>query len=211
MKEQLNNESLQAFIEGTDEGFKAIYSLYYQQISYFTYKLINQNKQESEDITAITFAKLFRLHKNFTTQNNIRAFLYITARNSCFNFLTAERRKKERLKTLMNLQNQAPVMPEFDEALQHEMIEGVMLKEIYAAVEELPYQCRRVFKMIYYEGRKTAEIAELLSITPETVRNHKSRALSLLRLRLSDNQLALALLLWSGFIQYGYILNHTDF
>ena len=82
MKEQLDNESLQAFTRGEQKGFSAVYSLYYQQIRYFTYKLTNNNMQEAEDITITTFVKLFRLHKNFSTQANIKAFLYITARNT---------------------------------------------------------------------------------------------------------------------------------
>lgn len=187
MKEQLDTESLQAFINGEQKGFRAVYALYYQQISYFTYKLIN-HKQESEDITATTFVKLFRGHKNFITLNNIRAFLYITARNNCFDYLRSFKRRKIFSKDFSEREIPEAVFYEdiLDTSQQNEMIEGIALKQIYSAVEMLPDQCQRIFKMLFFYGMKPVDIARELNITPETVRSQKRRALDLLRVRLSD-------------------------
>jgi RNA polymerase sigma-70 factor (ECF subfamily) len=211
MKEQFDNESLQAFIQGTDEGFKAIYSLYFQQISYFTYKLIN-HKQESEDITAITFVKLFKLHHNFTTFNNIRAFLYITARNTCLDYLRSLKRRKTFSKDFseMDIREASWLENELDLHLENEMIQSTVLKQIYEAVDKLPDQCQRIFKMLFFQGMKTADIARELNITPETVRSQKRRALDLLRLRLSDNQMALAIILYLSLIECGHLFHQVE-
>ncbi|PIG96933.1 hypothetical protein CS542_07950 [Pedobacter sp. IW39] len=48
-------------------------------------------------------------------------------------------------------------------------------------IEQLPEQCRKVFSMIYFEG-KTEEIAYIMDISVKTVRNHKSRAIELLHI-----------------------------
>jgi RNA polymerase sigma-70 factor (ECF subfamily) len=82
-----------------------------------------------------------------------------------------------------------------DQISQHAIIESLLIKEIYEAVEELPERCRQVFKMIYIEGLDADVIAHQLSITPSTVRSQKRHALELLRVRFADNQLALVLIL----------------
>ena len=211
MKDQLDNDSLQAFIQGKEEGFKAVFSLFYQQISYFTYKLIS-NKQESEDITVTTFVKLFKLHQKFETYNNIRAFLYITARNNCLDYLRSAKRRRMVSKDF----SAADSMPEnfsvdtLDTLLQKEMLESEILKQIYTEVEGLPDQCRRIFKMLFFDGMKTDEVAHELSITTETVRSQKRRALNLLRLRLADNQMALAMILYLSMIECGCLFRHLE-
>jgi RNA polymerase sigma-70 factor (ECF subfamily) len=53
-------------------------------------------------------------------------------------------------------------------------------------VEHLPEQCRRIFKMNRYEGKKNSEIAEELGISIRTVETQISKALTVLRTALSD-------------------------
>ena len=80
-------------------------------------------------------------------------------------------------------------------ASQHAIIESLLIKEIYGAVEDLPERCRQVFKMIYIAGLEADVIAHQLAISTATVRSQKRHALELLRIRFSDNQIALALIL----------------
>jgi len=56
-----------------------------------------------------------------------------------------------------------------------------LLEMIELAIENLPEQCRRVFKMSRYEHLSYNEIAERLGISPHTVQFHISEALSRLR------------------------------
>ena len=58
---------------------------------------------------------------------------------------------------------------------------------IYNAIEELPEECRKVFKKLYFEEKTPAEIAEELHLKVSTVYNQKSRALNALRMRFSEN------------------------
>jgi RNA polymerase sigma factor (sigma-70 family) len=211
MKDPLDNDSLQAFIQGKEEGFKAVYSLFFQQISYFTYNLIS-NRQESEDITVTTFVKLFKLHQKFETYNNIRAFLFITARNNCLDYLRSAKRRKVFSKdfSVMDMPEENLSEESFDTPLQNEMIQGAALKKIYEAVEMLPGQCQLIFKMLFFDGMKTDDVARELSITTETVRSQKRRALNLLRLRLADNQMALAMILYLSMIECGCLFRHLE-
>jgi RNA polymerase sigma-70 factor (ECF subfamily) len=45
------------------------------------------SQQDGEDLVKDTFVKLWQTHADFDTPQNIKAFLYITTRNACLNFL----------------------------------------------------------------------------------------------------------------------------
>jgi RNA polymerase sigma-70 factor (ECF subfamily) len=70
-----------------------------------------------------------------------------------------------------------------------------IVETISNAIENLPEECRKIFKLLIYEELKPADVAEMLQISVSTVYNQKSRALQALRIMLSENTLALACLL----------------
>jgi RNA polymerase sigma factor (sigma-70 family) len=61
------------------------------------------------------------------------------------------------------------------------MMYAEYLQLLYAQVNELPDRCREVFRLYFFEQRTTREIADLLNITEQTVRNQKTKAVHLLR------------------------------
>jgi RNA polymerase sigma-70 factor (ECF subfamily) len=75
------------------------------------------------------------------------------------------------------------------------MIRAEVLREINREIENLPEQCRKIFKMSFFDGKKNQEIASMLEISVHTVKNQKARAIQLLRVRLPDRNLV-AILIW---------------
>lgn len=201
----IQDDIILSFNRGEESAFNAIYKYYYREICFFATKLTG-NKEEAKDIAIRTFTSLFRLHESFDTLINIKAFLYITTRNNCFNYLKSEKRNRNRLKKIVELEEMSAAF-ENDPSIQHAIVEVTVLKEIYVAVEELPTECRRIFKLLFYEGLKPAEISARLSITPETVRSQKRRALELLRIRFANNELVVAVLFCLSLMDYGTIVN----
>ena len=199
MNIQLDTETILAFTQGEKSALSAVYNRYYDEILYFTHKLTS-SKEEAEDITIEIFLKLFKIHERFTNEPNIKAFLYITARNSCLNYLRMVRQRKTDRKDFSDSSEGGANEIE-DLESQHAIIESLLIKEVYGAVEDLPERCRQVFKMIYIEGLETDVIAHQLSISTSTVRSQKRHALELLRIRFSDNQIALALILACSLIE----------
>jgi RNA polymerase sigma-70 factor (ECF subfamily) len=198
MNIQLDSDTLLAFTQGDKSAFSTVYNRYYDEILYFTHKLTS-SKEEAEDITIEIFLKLFKIHERFTNEPNIKAFLYITARNNCLNYLRMVRQRKTDRKDFSDNESGAHEIEDLES--QHAIIESLLIKEIYGAVEDLPERCRQVFKMIYIEGLEADVIAHQLSITTATVRSQKRHALDLLRIHFSDNQIALGLILTMGLIE----------
>ena len=65
-------------------------------------------------------------------------------------------------------------------------IEAEIFEEIFAAIEELPSECRRIFKMSYLEHMDIREITEKLQIAESTVKTQRQRAKQYLRKRLKN-------------------------
>jgi RNA polymerase sigma-70 factor (ECF subfamily) len=56
---------------------------------------------------------------------------------------------------------------------------------VHAVINELPEQCRIIFKMKKFDGLKYSEIADIKNISVKTVETQMGRALKYLRKRLA--------------------------
>jgi RNA polymerase sigma-70 factor (family 1) len=163
--------------KGSSQALRVIHSLYYPALRSFAGNLAD-NFPEAEDILTEIFVTLWRKHKDFETLANIKAFLYISARNACINHVKKLQREAVRKDGLSNY-----LSPDHEGFVLNEMIRAELLQQIYEAIDALPSQCRRVVKLYYVEGLSNAQIALAARISVNTVKNHKARALSLLRLK----------------------------
>ena len=176
--EQPDNDLISQFNHGDAEAFTAIYNKYYLTLYYFVNKFLPE-REDAEDITADVFVKLWKLRANFDNIKNIEAFLYITGRNACLDYLRHLQRQHEKQKELLHVLLQEPA-----DGILQENLKAEILKSIHKEIDSLPRSCRRVFKMAYLEGLTNGQIAETLKINNQSVRNHKQRAIKLLRIAL---------------------------
>lgn len=187
-KQDPMHDIIAEFKRGDQPALDYLFRLYYNALCFFAERLI-QDRPAAEDIVTDTFMKLWERHTDFETQLNIKAFLYITTRNACLNFLKQVQRHANSKNELAYLSAQ-----DEDHTL-NEIIRTEVLQELYEEIENLPTQCRKIFKMSYQHGLKNHEIAEKLQISPNTVKNQKVRAIQLLRVRLLKRNLFILLLM----------------
>ena len=162
--------SIELFRQGNRDVFKQVYDLYYETIYTFVYNLV-RNEEEAQDITTDTFVKLWRLRDRFESLNNIKAFLYVTSRNASLDHFRKLQRQR-------SLQKDLNYLFDTEARLGHEVISAEVISELYMRIEQLPDACRRIVKMILFENLNTAEIAEKLGISNQTVLNQKAKAVS---------------------------------
>jgi RNA polymerase sigma-70 factor (ECF subfamily) len=174
------------FQQGSKDAFAEVYNAHYSRLYAFIKKLV-EDKEEAQDITTETFVKLWKLHANFNTAENIKAFLYITARNACMDFL----RYRQRQMTNKQEFNYVQLQQEGTVSSSNDEIKTLVLQYIHNEIENLPTQCKRIFKMAWLEGRKNAEIASAMNLTEQTIRNQKARAVKILRLALANYNIEL--------------------
>lgn len=165
------------FNTGEEKAFAYFFDLHYKSLCYFAMP-ITQDEQQAEDIVSDCLFKLWQNRGNFKTAQNIKAFLYISCRNACLNYLrNLKRRNSAQELYFAQLQYS-------EETILFQIIETEILSILSKEIEELPYKCKEVFKMIYFDNMSTDEIALLLNISVKTVRGHKARAIELLKTQL---------------------------
>jgi RNA polymerase sigma factor (sigma-70 family) len=154
--------------------FAASYDLYFSRIHFFVSRLIGDSEQ-SKDLAADVFVKLWERWGSFESAEHIRSWLYVTAKNAALTWVSVSRRRAI-------IRKEVSRQVEISETqVEQSMALAELMKEIYDQALELPPQSRQVFNLIYLEGKSTREIASILSIAPKTVLNYKLNIIQKLR------------------------------
>ena len=171
-------------LQDGDEYAFAFFLDTYGKSLYFYCNSILKNSTFSEDIVQESFVTLWERRQDFMSLLPIRVFLYQTARNKCLDLLKHEQ--------VVHKHEAALIQELSEDSLDEKMIEEEVLGEIYRAIDELPPECRRVFRL-GLEGLSNQEIADSLSISINTVRTQKQRAMAVLKKRFSMGTLLVLL------------------
>ncbi len=172
MQEEKNwAESLR---NGEDLALSFYFKLHAKSLGFFANRLIN-DLPEAEDIVADCFVKVWERRKDFQTEENIKAFLYISCRNACLDYLRRDKVKTLAQQAYLNQQEEG----------EDNILNYIVTAEVLAILDEeiklLPENYREVFKLMYFDLKKTDEIAAELGLSVQTVRNYKTRAIALLK------------------------------
>jgi len=160
--------------KGDERVMAPIFKLYNKSLFYFARQLVD-NDGQAEDIVADAFIKLWQKNNDFESLPAIKAFMYVTVRNSCSNYLKHVKRKTASHEEILHLTKDE------EDYIESKMVKANLLELILEEVENLPPIRRKIFKMIYIEDLSIFEIATKLGITVDTVRVQKARALHGLR------------------------------
>ncbi len=158
--------SLRADEEITEIYYRHVDTVYRICFSYM------KNAADTEDMVQETFLKLMTHNQQFQSDGHEKAWLIVTAANTCKDEL---RRWKRRLEHLGS-QSVSDSKP-YDTINCISQAHDTMLDAILA----LPAKYKDVVYLHYYEGYHTAEIAQLLHRPESTVRNQLSRARTMLK------------------------------
>jgi len=156
-------------------------------LCYYAYKITN-NQESSKDIVQDVFLKYHSKPAEFSSELAIKNFLYLSVKNACLNFIRHDLVEKK------FAENQVETVLDQDQGLSH-IIKAEALVLIKQAIEALPERCRTVLKLAFFEGFKNEQIALEMSISINTVKTQKQRAIQLLRLKLTDKAYLLLLFL----------------
>ena len=164
-------EQLQA---GEVRGFNYFFELHYPALCYFARGIIN-DEALAEEIADDAFVKLWERRESFGHAAAIKAFLYRTVKNAAIDIM-------RRSKVLSLHQKEYHYSAEREEKnIEQHIIRAETLSQIYSSLSILPPKCRQVFTLFFVDGKSYEEIAQELKLSINNVRNHKARALSLLR------------------------------
>lgn len=179
---KLENEKalIRTIAEGNTKSFEVLFYSYYPRLKGFICDLL-QSPEEAEDISQDIFTTLWQNKTSLDKIDNISAYLFRIAKNAVYRHI-------ERNMLFKNYQQkQTESIPNVIE--DNEIYKYIDAKElellIAIAVERMPPQRQRIYKMSREQGMSNDEIAASLCINKRTVENHLTQALADIRKLLS--------------------------
>jgi len=139
---------------------------------------IVKDKDDAEDIVQHAFISLWRKIRSLDVHSSGRAYLYKSVYHGSLDLLKHRKVRKRHEEEVKNNKQGVPA---------HSIGGDQLQEEIESAVNELPDQCRKIFKMSRYEQLRYREIAIKLNISEKTVENQMGRAFKLLKEILKDH------------------------
>lgn len=159
------------------EAFKLLFQTYFTGLYHFANSIVN-NESVAKDIVQELFVTVWDKRKNLNENSAIDHYLYVAVRNSCYTYLKREVHHLN-IETIQNCSIPSE-MPEDLENPEDQLL--------WNAVENLPLQCKMVFKLIVIEEYSYKEVAKRLEISVNTVKTQMSRACRTLREKLTSRQ-----------------------
>ncbi len=152
-----------------------MYQRYYRELYLYLLSL-SGSPPLAEDLIQETFLKAILSLPN--SHANIRAWLYLVARNLWLN----HRRRESRL-TLTDQVDDTPV----EDDLLERVLRDERQRMLYRALAHLEPRKREILQMQYFGGLAQREIAAVLHLTPEHVRVLACRARKELKQWMEEN------------------------
>ncbi|WP_374165214.1 RNA polymerase sigma-70 factor [Arcticibacter sp. MXS-1] len=173
---ELTDEQILSGIKNSDyEIFTLLYSGYFQNLALASVKYV-KDVFIAEGIVQDVFIRMWEDPSLLDAVYALRPYLYRSVINQSINYINRQKNIEQHHEKIARRMEDANI-----ETLHEEQ---ELKKLIYAEIERLPAQCKKIFKMSRFEGLKYREIAERLDLSERTVENHIANALKTLRSRL---------------------------
>lgn len=159
------------------ELFRTLYKKNAPALISYACRFVSQSV--AEDIVQDIFLKIWQKRSFIFQKEGIYTYLYNSVRHGCLDHLKHEDVISNYVERVVNKLKIEELY--YSDDPQFLSTEDERLKSIYNEINKLPDRCREIFSMIYFEERKTAEIAELLNLSKRTVEAQLYKALKTLR------------------------------
>ena len=163
-------------------AYRQLFIQFYSKLSRFVMGF-TKNKELTDEIVSDVFINIWRRRKNLGEIKNLKLYLYVSAKNTTFNYLKKLHRENLTDLDLVEIELEDPFADPGAAMITREM--NLKLK---SAINELPPRCKLVFTLVKEDGLSYKQTAQLLNISESTV----------------ENQISIALKKISGSIQYTF-------
>ena len=132
---------------------------------------ICKNADDAEDVVQDTLVAYFSNHKQFETEEHVKAWLILVAINKAKNINNSFWRKNK---------------VTLDETMETLAFETEDSKELFETIMKLPEKYRIAIHLFYYEDYTVKEISEILKVSESNVKVRLSRGRNLLKETLKE-------------------------
>ncbi|WP_019987536.1 RNA polymerase sigma-70 factor [Rudanella lutea] len=164
----------QHFEKDAAGAFALLFRRYYKNLVNHALRFV-YGREVAEDLVADVFTHFWQEELYKTVHTSYRAYLYQTVRYRAYNYIRCELHPANSLDAADDQPTLAYLQP--DQIIQYSELQH----KIEVVVQQLPPQCQRAFLLSRIEGKKYAEIAQVLHISSSAVEKLLIRALQKLR------------------------------
>lgn len=177
-KDQTKNEwsepqLLNAISSGEESAFRYLFDVYYQLLVGFAYRYLN-DLDSARNVVQDVIVGLYDKRESIQIHTSLKAHLYQSVRNRALNVIKREKMQRDHHNRIMEEEKD---MSYDEDNLAVSELEGRIAK----VVNELPFQCQRIYLMSRQEGLSNSDIAKDLDISKRTVETQISKALKKIR------------------------------
>ncbi|MHC1706331.1 MAG: RNA polymerase sigma-70 factor [Bacteroidales bacterium] len=164
---------------GNKAAFEKVFRIYYASLCSYA-STLSGSYEEAEEIVQDVFFRIWQDKDKLDIQISLKAYLFRAIRNGCLNHIKHEKIKINYARETVAIQNNT------QPAWHHPMESRESQQRVMTAIEKLPSERQKIFRMIRLEERKYKEVAGILGISVKTVENQMGKAMRFLREELKD-------------------------
>ena len=172
-------------------NFDTFFKSFFNPVCLFIERVMGEEEGVT-DLAQDVFLKVFERWKEFDSEENAKAFLFVSARNICFDRLRRKQAESNYVSRYLQ-ENEFKTSTFLQEVMRQETF-----RILYSAIDSLPEQTRQVI-LLGMDGNSNQEVGELLGVSINTVKTLKKNGYAALREILCKEYLVLLLILLGEF------------
>ena len=160
--------------QGDQEAYAVFYERHRTALYLSAYHLLRDN-EDARDAVQELFVTVWQHADRIDSKGNVKGYLYTVLRNRILTSMSRSKHFEEYISSYLAFEQQLVSATE-DTVLVHELEQ--LLEE---KVSQLPPKMREVYELSWNDHLSNREIAERMSISEGTVKQHKHQAMRILR------------------------------
>lgn len=175
----MTNSQIKNLLERISEGNQHAFTQLFDDLSPGIYGItlrITGNKETAEEVVQDTFLKVWLKKDELQSINNFEAWLYVVARNYTFKALQGAKRQVQITDELIE-----EIYIPFESQTDRKVMENQYNQILKDAIERLPEKQKKTYLLIKEQALKRNEVAEILNVSSETVKDNLRQAMKSVR------------------------------
>jgi RNA polymerase sigma-70 factor (family 1) len=152
-------------------AYKKLFFLLFLPLKNFAAAIV-KSKETAEEVVSDIFVEIWARRKQLLEIEDLRMYIYISVRNASLRRLQQSQKGK-----ILSLDDLNVEFASTDPDAAASLISNELVQKIENAIEQLPPQCKIIYKLAKEDKLKYKEIAQLLTISVKTIDNQLATAL----------------------------------
>jgi RNA polymerase sigma-70 factor (ECF subfamily) len=175
-------------LTGNEEAFTQFVNAFHARLSHYSFLMCGQ-REDAEEVAQETLIKVFESIDELRDPGRLKAWVFRIAKNEC---LMKRRKSAFAPKTELSLDELRPradgeghmagiEIADWDSLPDNLLLDSELQSALMTSIQQLPETYRSVVLLRDVEGLSTNETAEVLELTPDTVKTRLHRGRLALR------------------------------